>query len=167
MSGLSIYSKASKCLDEIKFNDFPKIEDKGENNIPYSKGPFITCPIIHYLIEIEVYDSHASGDIDDFGFLTKTFFGIPAGRFIRILTIDINKFKITWIVEDVDELLAAMLSETDYDWRVFDKFGFTSKSKIIEFKFDLSDVIDESPVSSIVMSGIIDYNELKKNLNNN
>ena len=163
MSGYSIYSKASKCLDEIKFCDFPKLENNNDvNNIPYSKGPFITCPIIHYLRENEVYDSHASGAVDDFGFLTKTFFGIPAGRFIRILTIDTNKFKITWIVEDVDELLAAMLSVSDYDWRVFDKFGFTSKSKIIEFKFDLSDVIDESQDTSIVVSGIIDYNELKK-----
>lgn len=167
MSGYSIYSKASKCLNEIKYNDFPKLEDNNYvNNIPYSKGPFITCPIIHYLRENEVYVSHASGDIDDFGFLTKTYFGIPAGRFIRILTIDANKFKITWIVEDVDELLAAMLCESDYDWRVFDKFGFTSKSKIIEFKFDLYDVIDESQDSSIVASGIIDYNEFKKNLNN-
>lgn len=167
MLDYSIYSNASKCLDKIKYGDFPKIEHDGENNIPYSKGVFITSPLIHYLRENEVFDSHASGDIDYFGVLTKTFFGIPAGRFIKIRTIDANKFKITWIVEDVDELLAAMLTESDCDWRVFDKFGFTSKSKMIEFKFDLSDVIDESQDSSIVVSGIIDYSEFKKNLNKN
>lgn len=163
MSDYSIYSKASKCLDEIKYGDFPKLEDNNDvNNIPYSKGPLISNPIIHYLRENELYDSYASGDIDDFGFLTETFFGIPAGRFIKILTIDSNKFKITWVVEDVDKLLAAMLTESNYDWRVFDKFGFTSKSKIIEFKFDLSDVIDESQDSLTVASGIIDYSEFKK-----
>ena len=163
MSGYSIYSKASKCLNDIKFKDFPKIGNNEENDIPYSKGPFNTSPLIHYLQENNFYDSHASGDIDDFGMLTKTIFGIPANRFIRILTIGTNKFKITWVVEDVDELLAAMLLKSDYDWRVFDKLGFTSKSKIIELKFDFSDVIDESPDPQIVMSGIIDYNELKKN----
>lgn len=162
MSGYSIYSKASKCLDKIKFNDFPKIGNNGENDIPYSKGAFISSPFIHYLQENNFYDSHASGDIDDYGILTESIFGIPANRFIRILTIGANKFKITWVVEDVDELLATMLSKSDYDWRVFDKLGFTSKSKIIELKFDLSDVIDESPDPQIVMSGTVDYNELKK-----
>jgi len=161
-----MYPKASKCLNEIKFNDFPKLEDNENNNIPYSNGAFITSPLIHYLRENGFYDSHASGDIDNFGILTKTIFGIPENRFIRILTIDSNKFKITWIVEDFDELLEDMMIKTDFDWRVFDKLGLTSKSKIIEFKFDFSDVIDESPDPSIVMSGIIDYNELKKNLNN-
>lgn len=165
MTGYSIHSKASKCLDEIKYYDFPELEDKNKNDIPYSKGALVTSPIIHYLRENNFYDSYGSGDVEDFGMLTKTVFGIPANRFIRIQTIDANKFKITWIVEDVDKLLTTMMYETDYDWRVFDKFGFTSKSKIIEFKFDLSDEYFETPDLSITSSGTIDYNEFKKNLN--
>lgn len=168
MSSFSIYSKASKCLKDIGFNDFPQLDDENDNNneVPYSKGPFISSPIIHYLMENKMYDSHGSGDVEDFGILTKTIFGIPANRFIRIKTINANKFKITWIVEDVDKFLAAMMSESDYDWRIFDKFGFTSKSKVIEFefKFDLSDDIDESPDKKITMSGTINYCEFIKNL---
>jgi len=164
MSSFSIYSKASKCLDNIKFLDFPQLKVENKNNIPYSKGALISSPIIHYLRENEIYDSHGSGDVEDFGFLTKTIFGIPKNRYSRIKTIDANKFKITWIVEDVDELLVAMLTISDFDWRIFDKFGFTSKSKIIEFKFDLSDEIDESQDKEIIMYGTINYDELKKNL---
>lgn len=82
----------------------------------------------------------------------KTIFGIPANRFIRIETIDATKFKITWIVEDVDELLTTMMSNSDYDWRIFDKLGFTSKSNIFELKFDILDEIDECPDEKIIMS---------------
>ena len=165
MEKFSIYHKASKCLNEIKFYDFPELVNNNDNDIPYSKGSYITNPIVHYLRENEIYDSQGSGSIEDFGVLTKTIYGIPANRFIRIQTIDTNKFKITWIVEDVDELLEAMMTESDFDWRVFDKFGFTSKSKVIELKFDLSDEVNESHDSLITMTGIIDYNEFKKNKN--
>lgn len=163
MSTFSIYSKASKFLNEINFNDFPKFSIP-ELNIPYSKGAFITNPIVNYLRELEIYDSHASGDSEDFGILTKTFFGIPQGRFIKIQTISINKFKITWVAEDIDELLSTILFQSDYDWRIFDKFGFKSKSKIIELNFNLSDEVDETPDEKIIKRGIIDYVELKKKI---
>jgi len=164
MSSLSIYSKASNILKYIGFDAFPKLKENDNNDFPYSKGAFVSSPIINYLRENDMYDSHSSGDVEDFGILTKTIFGIPENRFIRIKTIDVNKFKITWIVKDVDELLYAMMLKSNYDWRIFDKFGFTSKSKVIELKFDLSDDIDESPDESIVMSSIINYDELKNKL---
>ena len=168
-----IYFKASKYLDEINFNNFP---EPSKLNFQYSKCPTLTTPIVDYLRENEIYDSHGSGAVEDFGVLTKTIFDIQSNRFIRIKIIDANKFKITWIVEDVDELLAAMMTESDFDWRIFDKLGFTSKSKIIvykydftsesdviEFKFDISDEFIECPDEEIISSGIINYNELKKN----
>lgn len=157
MSECSISLKASKCLDEIGFNNFPKLKD----NLPYSKGPIITSPIIHYLTENEIYDSHGSGN-EDFGILIKTIFDIPANRYIRIQTIDAEKFKISWIVEDVDELLKVMMLKSDFDWRIFDKFGFTTKSKIIEIKFNFLCDIDENLDRGIIASGIIDYGKLKK-----
>jgi len=57
-----------------------------------------------------------------------------------------------------------MVCETDYDWRVFDKFGFTSKSKVIKMKFHFEDEVLEKPEQNVISSGIIDNMEfIKKN----
>jgi hypothetical protein len=112
----------------IDYKSFPKkisekISEKinsADNNIPYTEGPFISSPLLHYLINNKYYDSHGSG-IEDFGMTLKDFFGIEKDRFIMIETIDKNTFKITYVTEPIDEVLQLTMSDTDYDMRVFDK----------------------------------------------
>jgi hypothetical protein len=131
-------------LKQIRYDELPKeSQEDHQENIPYTKGPFKTSPLLHYLEENQYYDSHASGNYDDFGYLTKPIFGIPADRFVCIKSIDSVDFKISWIVENVDEQMLELMNYTDYDWRVFDKLGFTTKTKNITIKFLVSDEIVE------------------------
>jgi hypothetical protein len=60
-----------------------------------------------------------------------------------IETINETTFKITYIVEPVDNVITTLLSDTDYDMRVFDKLGFTKKSKIIKLNFDFSEEVND------------------------
>lgn len=149
------YQKTNKCLADIKYDEFPKISYQKHNNIPYSEGPFISSPKIYYLQENKIFDSYGSG-IDYFGIYKKSFCDIPAYRFVKIKIIDSNIFKITWVETDIDdkndELLLDMLCETDYDWRVFDKLCFESKSKVIKIKFDFGDEIVEKPEQNVISS---------------
>lgn len=146
---------ANKIYKLINHESFPKIVQQFTKNIPYTEGPFITSPLLHFLIENKYYESHGSG-IEDFGMTLKDFFGIPKDRFIMIETIDKTTFKITYVVEPVDNIITTLLSCTDYDMRVFDKLGFTKKSKIIKLNFDFSEEVDEEP-NEIIASGIINY----------
>jgi len=147
LDNIDNHNNIKKILSDIKYDSFPKIEEQNEaklNNIPYTKGCFKTSPLLHYLEENLYYDSHASGNYDDFGFLIKTIFGIPAQSFVCIKPINSTDFKITWIVEQVDNQMLDLMNYTDYDWRVFDKLGFTTKSKIVKIIFDISDEILEA-----------------------
>lgn len=54
------------------------------------------------------------------------------------------------------------MDETNYDWRIFDKFGLETKSKIIKLKFDVGNEVLEKPDPDVVSSGVIDYDEYMK-----
>ena len=139
-------------LKKIRYDEFPKEESHKDHleNIPYTKGPFKTSPLLHYLEENLYYVSHASGNYDDFGYLSKPIFGIPADRFVCIKPINSIDFKISWIVENVDNQMLELMDYTDYDWRVFDKLGFTTKTKNITIKFLVSDEILEEPYNNTI-----------------
>ena len=146
LSKKEIVDKANKLYDEIDYNNFPEIETE-DKDIPYSKGHFVTSPLINFLKDYEYYDSHASG-YDDFGILNKTIFDIPSGSYICIHTLNSTEFKISWIVENVDDVIHQLLFDVDYDWRIFDKLGFTTKTKKIKLNFELSDEKLDNYVSS-------------------
>lgn len=150
----------AKLLYElINYKSFPKQPYEPNLNLPYTKGPFISSPLLHFLMENKYYESHGSG-IEDYGMTLKDFFGIPKDRFIMIETINETTFKITYIVEPVDDVITTVLSNIDYDMRVFDKLGFTKKSKIIKLNFDFCEDVDEEP-NEIIASGILSYDDLK------
>lgn len=153
--------KLSKKLYEIiDYVSFPKVQyNELDKTIPYTEGSFISSPLLHYLIENKFYESHASG-IEDFGMTLKPFFGIDKDRFIMIETIDEITFKITYVVEPVDEVLTELLYKVDYDMRVFDKLGFAKKSKIVKFGFTISEDKDEDLDQAIVNLGVIPYNDI-------
>lgn len=49
MSSFSNYPDLSKCLNDIVINNFPQLDDDNNDNNtnnPYSKGPFISNPLI-------------------------------------------------------------------------------------------------------------------------
>lgn len=162
---LFFQQKGNKLLDLINYKNFaPKNYKKDPNiKIPYTDSGVICNPVFHYLCEVADYVSHGSGD-DDFGILKKSIWGIPSNRFIKIEILGVDIFKITWIVEDVDEVLTSALSNIDYDLRMFDKLGFTKKFKIIKLNFDISEDIDEQPNNEIFQSGILDYNQIVDSL---
>jgi hypothetical protein len=153
-------AKAKFLYGLIDYKSFPEQQsDSPKLNLPYTEGPFISSPLLHFLKENKYYESHGSG-IEDFGMTLKDFFGIPKDRFIMIETIDETTFKITYVVEPVDEIITNLLSDTDYDMRVFDKLGFTKKSKIIKLNFDVSEEVNEEP-NEIISSGVLSYDDLK------
>ena len=152
-------TKANKLYKLINYDSWPEENETNKKNIPYSKGPFISSPLLHYLIANKIYDSHGSG-IEDFGMMLKPFAGIPENRFVMIETIDEHSFKITYVVEPIDKVLQVLMSDIDYDMRLFDKLGFTKKSKIIKLNFDFSEEVEETVDINIANLGILPYNEL-------
>lgn len=156
------YSKlVSFILEKIDYANFPSEKILDNKSIPYSQGCFISSPLIHYLRENKYYESYASGNIDDFGILNIEFQNIPSNKFIKIITIDSETFKIYWLDHDFDDVLSIIMRKTDYDWRVFDKLGLITKSKIIKFKFNSEDEFIENIDENITSTNIYNYNELR------
>ncbi len=128
----SISEEANIFLKKLGFFNLPELEIKKCEF--YSTGPFITSPFLHYLIENKYYESHGSGD-EDYGVMIKNFMGIRIGSFVKIESLDKNTFKITRVVEKVDEKLLDVICEADYDMRVFKLLGFKLKSMTIKMDF--------------------------------
>ena len=129
---MEIYDQASNELDKLEYENLPKYVY--QEKPPYSSGAFITNPLIHYLIETNAYTSHGSGD-QDFGVLLKSKFDIPENRFIMIDPISDVLSNITYVVEDMNKLECAMMSESDYDMRVVDALGKTTKTVEVTLNF--------------------------------
>lgn len=140
-----------------KLSSFILEKNLDNKNIPYSQGCFISSPLIHYLRENKYYESYASGNIDEYGILNIEFQNIPSNKFIKIITIDSEIFKIYWLDHDFDDVLSLIMCKTDYDWRVFDKLGLTTKSKII--KFNSKDKFIENIDKNITSTNIYNYND--------
>jgi hypothetical protein len=158
---LSHYKIARELFKIIDYSKFTKInENNNDTKCPYNGSGFQSNPLIHYLNEVAEYNSHASGDYDDFGILKKSIFGIPSGRYVKLEILDTDTFKITWIVEDVDDVLTKLMDYVDYDFRVFDKIGFTKKYKIIKLNFKVSEENDLEPDNQIINSGLLNYKDI-------
>lgn len=112
-----------------------------QQEIPYSKGIFITSPLVNYLKDNGYYNSYASGNIDDFGFIEKEIFGIPQNRFVKIETLSETNFLITYIVNDVDKDLHGiemkMMHENDYDFSYFENNNYEIKQFTIKMTFEI------------------------------
>jgi hypothetical protein len=110
--------------------------------LPYSKGPFITNPLIHYLREMEIYDSHGSG-IEDFGILLKPYHCIQVGSVIRISVIDFTKFQISYIANlQPTEKMMEDFCETDFDWNFFSEFE--TKSFYLTMDFNVREIVQHT-----------------------
>ncbi len=121
-------------LNDIGYFKLDK-ENCDLKNVPYSKGGIISNPLIHYLREVDAYESYASG-ADDFGVLKKSFFDIPSGRFIKILPLTPTMFQISWVVNPFDSLIDKIMLGTNYDFRVFELMDYKVNTKIINLSFN-------------------------------
>jgi hypothetical protein len=160
----ALYITASKCLDILKL---PNVELEQRQNVPYSEGPFMTSPLLHYLKNIKIYDSHSSGNYEDYGILIESIFGIPAGRFVKIETINELEFVITYIVEDIGKIEIKMMENSDYDMRVFEKLGYVQKKVHIFFDIRISEYRNTNNEKVLEQSTIFSENsEMLKCLKN-
>jgi hypothetical protein len=133
---------ACKLLEKIKYNNLPKRKDY--KNLPYTTtdGAFMSLPLIHYLFEINAYESYSSGPTD-FGVMKKSIFDIPKDSFVEIIPIDHLRTEIKWtlvsnntelLINDT-ELLEEALYLTNYDFRLFELLNFNVKSTIVSMNF--------------------------------
>jgi hypothetical protein len=143
-------------LNKIKYDDIP--HELIKKYVPYENK---ITPFVKYLIEINTFEIYESGH-DIFGIFKKSIYGIPENKFAKIESINPQKFKITYTIENLSEIEINMLFMCDFDFRLLDKLGHLKKSLIIDMNFTHSlKHVDECVNTDALKSGIYDI----KNIN--
>lgn len=130
------YNNLKNILENIGYYKLPKLDN---NKVIHYDGPVNSNPLIHYLCEINAYESHTSGN-GDFEFIKKDIFDIPANRFTYIIPLTPNTFKINYVNYDFTnsntEVINKVLFFMNYDIRIFELLGYEINTKNITMNFE-------------------------------
>ena len=90
--------------------------------------------LTNYLEENKLFECCAIGD-SCFGVIRESKFNIPANSFIKITSINENKWIIDWVEKEMDPVLLEAIAITDYDFRFFKLLELPIHTTTIKLEF--------------------------------